>query len=218
MEVLTEFFSNLYRFDELIRWGGLVVLVLIVFAETGLLAGFFLPGDSLLVTAGLLAALEGSMNVWVMNLLLSLAAIAGDTTGYWIGYHLGPKVFSREDSFFFHKDHLERTRRFYEKYGAKTIVIARFVPIVRTFAPTVAGVGRMSYRRFLAYNIIGGVGWVISMTLTGYFLGRSIPHIDKKIHWVIFTVIFISFIPIMKELWHSRLKSPEVNKGESKPR
>lgn len=201
MEILGEFFSNLYRFDELIRWGGYVVLVVIVYAETGLLAGFFLPGDSLLVTAGLLAAVEGVLNIWVLNGLLSAAAIAGDTTGYWIGYHLGPRIFNREDSFFFHRDHLVRTQKFYEKYGAKTIVLARFIPIIRTFAPTVAGVARMEYKRFLAYNVAGGIGWVGAMTLAGFFLGRSIPNIENEIHWVIAIVIVLSFIPILKE-WH----------------
>lgn len=205
MEILQEFFSNLYRFDELIRWGGYTVLCLIVFAETGLLAGFFLPGDSLLVTAGLLAAVDdGVVNIWILNALLSLAAILGDTTGYWIGYHAGPRIFNREDSFFFHRDHLKRTQHFYEKYGAKTIVIARFVPIVRTFAPTVAGVGRMQYRKFLLYNVAGGIGWVLSMTLAGYFLGRSIPDIEKQIHWVIAVVILLSFIPIIREVLASR--------------
>ena len=205
MEILREFFSNLYRFDELIRWGGYVVLFIIVYAETGLLAGFFLPGDSLLVTAGLLAAVEGKIvNIWGLNCLLSLAAILGDTTGYWIGYYAGPRIFSREDSFSFHKDHLRRTQRFYEKYGAKTIVIARFVPIVRTFAPTVAGVGRMEYKKFLLYNVAGGIGWVASMTLAGYFLGRSVPNIEKQIHWVIAVVILLSFIPIIREVLASR--------------
>jgi len=211
VEILQDFFHYLYRFDELIRWGGYTVLALIVFAETGLLAGFFLPGDSLLVTAGLLSAVEGALNIWLLNLLLSAAAILGDTTGYWIGRYFGPRIFNREDSFFFHKDHLVRTQKFYEKYGAKTIVIARFVPIVRTFAPTVAGVGRMEYKKFLAYNIFGGIGWVMSMTLIGFFLGRSIPHIEKQIHWVILVVIVISFIPIFKEWWSSRhdnLKRP----------
>lgn len=204
MELLQEFFLNLYRFDELIRWGGYVVLVVIVFAETGLLAGFFLPGDSLLVTAGLLAAVDGVVNIWVLNVLLSAAAITGDSFGYWIGYHVGPRIFSREDSIFFHKNHLIRTQKFYEKYGAKTIVVARFVPIVRTFAPTVAGVGRMDYRRFLTYNVLGGIGWVMSMTLSGYFLGNFIPNIEKQIHWVILIVIVLSFIPIMREFWISR--------------
>ena len=204
MELIQEFFSNLYRFDELIRWGGYTVLVLIVFAEAGLLAGFFLPGDSLLVTAGLIAAVEGSVNIWWLNLFLSLAAIAGDSFGYWIGYHAGPRIFSREDSIFFHKNHLIRTQKFYEKYGAKTIVLARFVPIVRTFAPTVAGVGRMDYRRFLTYNVFGGISWVMSMTLAGFFLGRSIPDIEKQIHWVILVVIILSFLPIIREFYLSR--------------
>ena len=206
MEVLQEFFPRLYQFDELIRWGGYTVLVLIVFAETGLLAGFFLPGDSLLVTAGLLAAVEGGVNIWMLNLLLSASAVAGDTTGYWIGRQFGPRIFSREDSFFFHKNHLARTQRFYEKYGPKTIVIARFVPIVRTFAPTVAGVGRMAYKRFLVYNMAGGISWVATMTFVGYFLGSAIPNIDKKIHWVIAVVIFLSFIPIFREWQISRRK------------
>jgi len=204
MEILKEFFSNLYRFDELIRWGGYFVLIIIVFAETGLLAGFFLPGDSLLVTAGLLAALEGTLNIWWLSLSLSLAAIIGDSVGYWIGYHAGPKIFNRENSFFFNKNHLIRTKKFYDKYGPKTIVLARFVPIVRTFAPTVAGVGRMEYKRFLIYNVAGGIGWVLAMISAGYFLGRSVPNIEKQIHWVILIVIFLSIIPILREIWISR--------------
>ncbi len=187
------------QLDELIRWGGYTVLIAIVFAETGLLAGFFLPGDSLLVTAGLLAASDGILNIWVLNGALSLAAILGDSTGYAIGYHLGPRLFTRQDSRLFHRDHLLRTQRFYEKHGAKTIVIARFVPIVRTFAPTVAGIGRMRYPVFVAYNVVGGVGWVSSMTLAGYFLGRVIPDIERRLHWVIAAVILISFLPIVRE-------------------
>ena len=199
MEHLTAFFSSLYHFDALIRWGGYTVLVAVVFAETGLLAGFFLPGDSLLVTAGLVAAMDGVLNIWALILVLSLAAILGDSTGYAIGYHLGPRLFSREDSRFFRRDHLVRTQRFYEQYGAKTIVLARFVPIVRTFAPTVAGVGKMRYPRFLVFNIAGGLGWVASMTLAGYWLGRLVPNIERKIHWVIATVILVSFLPLAKE-------------------
>ena len=204
MEALTEFLSRLYQFDALIRWGGYTALTIIVFAETGLLAGFFLPGDSLLVTAGLLAAVDGVLNIWVLAGLLTAAAIGGDSTGYAIGYHLGPRLFSRENSRLFHKDHLVRTQRFYEKYGAKTIVIARFVPIVRTFAPTVAGVGKMRYRTFLAYNVIGGIGWVLSMTLSGYFLGRSVPDIERHVHWVILIVIALSFIPVLREWRQAR--------------
>jgi len=202
---MPEFFSHLYQFDELIRWGGYTALVAIVFAETGLLVGFFLPGDSLLVTAGLLAASETTgLNIWLLNGLLILAAIAGDSTGYAIGYHLGPRIFSREDSRLFHKDHLIRTQRFYAKYGSKTIVLARFIPIVRTFAPTVAGVGKMPYRTFLAFNVAGGIGWVASMTLAGYFLGRSIPDIERHLHWVILVVIVVSFLPILHEWRMSR--------------
>jgi membrane-associated protein len=196
---MMEFFTHLYQFDELIRWGGYTVLVAIVFAETGLLAGFFLPGDSLLVTAGLLAAGDGVLNIWWLVGLLSAAAIAGDSTGYAIGYHLGPRLFTREDSRWFHKDHVRRTQRFYEKYGVKTIVLARFVPIVRTFAPTVAGVGKMRYSTFLTYNVLGGIGWVLSMTLAGYFLGRTIPDIERHVHWVIAIVIALSFLPIVRE-------------------
>lgn len=208
MEWLHEFFSKLSDLPALIRWGGYFVITAIVFIETGLLAGFFLPGDSLLVTAGLVAAVDQSMNIWLLNLLLCAAAILGDTTGYWIGYHLGPRIFNKEDSFFFHKDHLVRTQKFYEKYGPKTIILARFVPIVRTFAPTVAGAGKMNYRKFLAYNVVGGIGWVLSMTLLGYFLGNSIPDIEKKVHWVILIVIILSFIPIIKELFHKHPKTP----------
>jgi membrane-associated protein len=175
-----------------------------VFAETGLLAGFFLPGDSLLVTAGLLCAADGVLNVWWLGLLLSAAAVGGDSTGYAIGYHLGPRIFSRQDSWLFHKDHLARTQRFYERYGAKTIVLARFVPIIRTFAPTVAGVGRMPYRTFLTYNVLGGLGWVWSMTLGGYFLGRLIPDLEHRLHWVITVVIILSFLPILNEWRRAR--------------
>ena len=196
--------AKLYHFDELIRWGGYAALIAIVFAETGLLAGFFLPGDSLLVTAGVMAATDGTVRIWWLIILLSAAAIAGDNTGYAIGYHLGPRIFRREDSRFFHKAHLVRTQRFYERYGAKTIVLARFVPIVRTFAPTVAGVGKMAYSTFLAFNVAGGIGWVASMTLGGYWLGRAIPDIEHRIHWVIGGVIVVSFLPLVHEWRQSR--------------
>ncbi len=206
MEWLHEFFSKLYHFEELIRWGGYLVLTIIIYAETGLLAGFFLPGDSLLVTAGLFAAVEGALRIEILIPLLAVAAIAGDNTGYWLGYHFGPRLFSREDSFFFHKDHLKRTQHFYDKYGAKTLILARFIPIVRTFAPTVAGVGHMRYRKFFAFSILGGLGWIMSMTLLGFTLGRTIPHIEKKVHWIILIVIFVSFLPILKEWLQSRKK------------
>ena len=187
------------QLDELVRTGGYTALTAIVFAETGLLFGFFLPGDSLLVTAGLVAAASGTLKIWILVPLLCVAAVIGDSVGYVIGYRWGPRVFSREDSWIFHKDHVARTHRFYEKYGTKTIVLARFVPIVRTFAPTMAGVGKMRYATFLAYNIVGGIGWVSSMTLLGFFLGRSIPNIEHHVHWVAVVVIVLSFLPILHE-------------------
>ena len=195
MEVL----SSLYQFDTLIRWGGYTVLVAIVFAETGLLIGFCLPGDSLLVTAGLVAAADGPVSIVPLMCWLSAAAIVGDSTGYAIGYHVGARLLRRNESFFFKPAHVERTRRFYETYGAKTIVLARFVPIVRTFAPTLAGVARMRYRTFLTYNVLGGISWVCSMTLAGYWLGASIPNIERHVHWVFGAVIVVSFLPILHE-------------------
>ena len=203
--MLEEFFSKLHHLDELIAWGGYVGITVIVFCETGILAGFFLPGDSLLVTAGLVASQE-KLDIWLLNFLLMAAAIAGDSVGYAIGYFAGPKVFNREDSFFFRKEHLKRTHDFFEKYGGKTIILARFVPIVRTFAPTVAGVGRMTYRRFLSYNVVGGILWVASMTSVGYFLGRSIPNIEKHLHLVVAIVIVVSFLPLVYEWARSRKK------------
>jgi membrane-associated protein len=193
--------------DVLVRWGGYVVLTAIVFVETGLLIGFFLPGDSLLITAGLVAA-TGALNIWWLNVLLCAAAIIGDSVGYAIGRRLGPALFTREKSRLFNPKHVERTRVFYERYGAKTIVIARFVPIVRTFAPVVAGVGMMNYRRFLTYNVVGGIGWVVSMTWAGYLLGRAIPDINRHIHIVVVVVIILSVIPIVVEVIRERRRRP----------
>ncbi len=204
-----EFFAHLHNLEDLIRWGGSIGLFVIVFAETGLFFGFFLPGDSLLVTAGLIAALDPTLDIRILTGLLCAAAILGDSTGYAIGYHIGPRIFNKEDSLFFHRDHLLKAQRFYEKYGAKTIVLARFVPIVRTFAPTVAGIGRMSYTKFVFYNVAGGIAWVGSMCLSGYYLGRLIPGIDKKIHWVILIVILLSLIPLFLEWRKSRQEKKE---------
>ena len=188
---------------ELVRWGGYVALVAIVFTETGLLIGFFLPGDSLLITAGLVAA-AGGLDIWWLNGLLIVAAIVGDSVGYAIGYRTGPRIFTRDDSRWFNKKHLVRTREFYERHGGKTIVLARFIPIIRTFAPVVAGVGQMEYRRFLVYNVLGGIGWVTSMTWAGYLLGQVIPDIGRYIHVVIVVVVILSFIPIALEWWKAR--------------
>ncbi len=200
---MIDFFHRLYHFDELIRWGGHFVLVAIVFAETGIMAGFFLPGDSLLVTAGLFAA-AGHLNIYVLVAELILAAVLGDSLNYAVGRSLGPRLFSREDSLLFHKDHLHRTKRFYEKYGSKTIVLARFVPVIRTFAPAVAGVGEMKYSLFLTYNVVGGMAWVCSMLFTGYFLGRVIPNVDRHVHKIILVVIFLSILPAIIEIWKEK--------------
>ncbi len=203
MEFLFGVVTGAHSLDDLIRWGGYVVLVAIVFTETGLLVGFFLPGDSLLITAGLVAA-GGGLNIWWLNGLLIVAAIVGDSVGYAIGWRVGPRLFTREKSLVFNPRHVERTRRFYERHGSKTIVIARFVPIVRTFAPVVAGVGQMQYRRFLLYNILGGVGWVLSMTWAGYLLGRAIPNVDRYLHVIVIIVIILSVIPIGVEIVKER--------------
>ncbi|MDT7972940.1 MAG: VTT domain-containing protein [Armatimonadota bacterium] len=188
--------------EALIRWGGLTGIVTIVFIETGLFIGFFLPGDSLLVTAGIMAA-AGYLDLrWLIPLTI-LAAIIGDQVNYAIGYRAGVALMSRYERF---RPHLERAHAFYEKHGAKTIVLARFVPIVRTFAPAVAGAARMNYRTFVTYNIVGGVVWVLSTTLTGYFLGRAIPHIDRYLHLVIAIVVFLSILPILREWRRERRK------------
>lgn len=206
MDYILEFFAKLHSLDELIRWGGYVVIALIVFAETGLLIGFFLPGDSLLVTAGLFAG-TGVLNVWVLLALLSAMAILGDAAGYWFGRVTGPKIFTREKSVLFAKDHLLKARAFYEKYGTKTIVIARFIPFVRTFAPIVAGAAEMPYGRFAAYNVIGGILWVWSMTGVGYFLGSRIPDIEQKLHIVIGVIVLLSILPGVFEVLRHRRKS-----------
>jgi membrane-associated protein len=207
MEFLWNLFHQIYDVETLVRVGGLAAIAVIVFTETGLFVGFFLPGDSLLVTAGIFAA-SGALNIWTLNVVLSLAAIIGDTVGYTIGARTGPKIFTREDSLFFHRKHLLHAKEFYEKYGGFTIFIARFVPIVRTFAPVVAGIGGMQYPRFIAYNVCGGIFWVMTTTLAGYFLGLMIPNIQERIHVVIVIVIFLSLLPIIikfaRERWKAR--------------
>ena len=206
MDFLVDVLTGRYSLDALIQWGGYILLVVIVFSETGLLIGCFLPGDSLLITAGLLAS-AGHLNIWWLNGLLIAAAIVGDSVGYAIGVRLGPRIFTRQKSLLFNPKHVERTRRFYEKYGPKTIVIARFVPIVRTFAPVLAGVGTMKYRRFLFYNVAGGVGWVVSMSWAGYLLGRTVPNISRHIHILVIVVIVLSCVPIAIELYRERKKA-----------
>ena len=206
MDFLHGILTGAYTMEHLIQWGGYILLVAIVFSETGLLVGCFLPGDSLLITAGLVAS-AGNLNIWWLNGLLMAASIVGDSTGYAIGARLGPRIFTREKSLLFNPKHVQRTQRFYEKYGPKTIVIARFVPIIRTFAPALAGVGTMRYRRFLTYNAVGGIGWIASMSWAGYLLGRTMPNISKHIHLLVIAIIVLSCIPIAIEIYRERRKT-----------
>ena len=206
MESLREFFHFITDVRGLVQTGGYIALAIIVFTETGLMIGFFLPGDSLLVTAGLFAA-KGDLDIVFLNILLMTCAILGDATGYYIGKKLGPALFRKEDSLLFKKKHLIATHEFYEKHGGKTIIIARFVPIIRTFAPVVAGMADMSYRRFAAFNIIGGIGWVFSMTMIGYSLIKIFPDAEKHIHIIIVVVIFLSILPGIIEFLRQRAKA-----------
>ncbi|HWP23614.1 MAG TPA: VTT domain-containing protein [Candidatus Binatia bacterium] len=211
MESLWDLFHRIYDVEALVRVGGLVGLTAIVFVETGLLVGFFLPGDSLLVTAGLFAA-RGDLELLPMIVCLSVAAIVGDTVGYNIGARTGPKLFTRPDSLLFNKKHLITTKEFYERHGPFTIVIARFIPILRTFAPVVAGIGAMQYRRFVIYNIAGGIGWVLTTVLGGYFLGQMIPNIHDHLHKVIAVVIVLSLMPAIIKVAREKLKTkPSVS-------
>ncbi|QQG42604.1 MAG: VTT domain-containing protein [Candidatus Giovannonibacteria bacterium] len=188
---------------SLIKTAGYAGLFVIVFAESGLFIGFFLPGDSLLFTAGFLAS-QGFLNVWPLALLMFLAAILGDNFGYSFGKKVGPAIFSCEDSWLFHRDHLERARIFYERHGAKTLVLARFLPIVRTFAPILAGVGRMHYPTFFFYNILGAALWALGITWLGYFLGATIPGVDKYLIPIILVIIVVSILPTLIHILRNR--------------
>ncbi|HEY7166745.1 MAG TPA: VTT domain-containing protein [Candidatus Binatia bacterium] len=206
MEFIWDLFHRIYDVETLVRTGGLVALIVIVFVETGLLVGFFLPGDSLLVTAGIFAA-AGELDIVMLNTALSIAAVAGDSVGYGIGARTGPKIFNRENSLFFNRKHLIAAKEFYERHGGFTIFIARFMPIIRTFAPVVAGVGAMQYRKFITYNVFGGIFWVMTMTLTGYYLGKLIPNIQERIHLVIAFVIVLSLLPAAIKFAQEKLKA-----------
>lgn len=208
--------------ETLLVKGGIFVylgLIFIVFAETGLAVGFFLPGDSLLVVAGLFAA-TGKLNLAALLLTLFVAAVVGDAVGYYTGARLGPRIFKKEKSLLFRPSHLLKAHAFYEKYGGKTIIIARFIPIVRTFAPIVAGAAKMPYRNFVVYNVAGGFLWVFSMILAGYFLGHLLKSkfgidLDEHIEWVVIVVVALSLVPpLIEYLKARREKAARANKAE----
>jgi membrane-associated protein len=213
VHLVLEVWRSLTDPDQLIRlltqvitgWLGYALLAGIVFAETGLLVGLFLPGDSLLFTVGVVAG-AGQLNIVEICALLTCASILGDQSGYFLGYRTGPRIFSRPDSLVFKQEYVTRTQAFFARHGGKTLIYAKFVPIVRTFAPFMAGVGRMSYPRFFAFNVFGGVGWVLSMTLAGYYLG-GIPLIRRNFEKVVVGIVVVSVLPLVIQLFKSR-RSP----------
>jgi membrane-associated protein len=209
MDSILDFFHKLRDIKALVAWGGYVGLTSIIFAETGLLIGFFLPGDSLLVTAGLLASQPRfGLNVYLLGGLLTVASIIGNAVGYWIGRVSGPRLFRREESLLFKPHYLRQAHEFYERHGGKTIILARFMPIVRTFVPVVAGAAGMNANRYTYYNVVGGFLWIWSMLFTGYFLGRYIPGIDRHIEKVIIVVIFLSLLPAIIHWLQARRRRP----------
>lgn len=218
LESIRHLLHALYDVEGLIRSAGPstpYIVCAIVFVETGFFVGFFLPGDSLLVTAGVFAA-GGLVPLRWLLLPVMLCAIMGDQIGYWIGRVAGSTLYKREDSFFFRRGHLLRAHDFYEKYGGKTVILARFIPIIRTFCPPVAGAAGMPYLRYLTYDIFGGIFWVGTTILGGYFLGRSIPNISQRIHYVIAAVIVLSILPAVISIVRTRqaAKSPTAAPSE----
>jgi membrane-associated protein len=206
LDAIVRFFHALFNPDglrELIRAGGAPLICTIVFIETGFFVGFFLPGDSLLVTAGILSA-GGVIPLRWLLIPVMLCAIAGDQIGYWIGRSAGATLYRREDSLFFRRSHLQRAHDFYEKYGGRAVILARFVPIVRTFCPPVAGAAGMPYTRYLAFDIFGGIFWVGTMILGSYSLGHLIPNIAQRIHYVIAVVILLSILPVIVSLLRAK--------------
>ena len=217
MDAITAFLSTVYNVPELIRLVGFYGLIVIVFAETGLLIGFFLPGDSLLVMAGLYAA-KGDLNILLLNLLLIPCAIIGDACSYYIGRRAGPKLFDKPESRLFKPKYLKAAHDFYERHGGKAIIIARFMPLVRTFVPVVAGMAQMQYRRFAAFNVIGGAAWVLSMTLLGYVLGVRFPVLVQHIEKVIIVIVLLSITPGIIGFIQARIrkrKQPESQGADS---
>jgi membrane-associated protein len=207
MQPLTDFFHRISNLPELVQWAGLFGIAAIIFSETGLLIGVFLPGDSLLVTAGLFAA-KGYFNIYALTPTLTIAAICGNSVGYFIGRTTGPRIFNRESSLFFNKKHAIRAHNFYEKHGRKTIVLAQFMPVIRTFAPVIAGVGGMRFAQFIAFNIVGAFFWIWSMLGIGYFLGNTIPGIDQHIEIVVIIVVLISISPGIISWYRTRRSRP----------
>jgi membrane-associated protein len=217
LESLFHFLRSLFDPEglrELIRSGGAPLICGIVFIETGFFVGFFLPGDSLLITAGILAA-GGFLPLRWLLLPVMLCAIVGDQIGYWIGRSAGAALYKRQDSFFFRRSHLQRAHDFYEKYGGRAVILARFVPIVRTFCPPVAGAARMPYGRYVMFDIFGGIFWVGAMILGGYSLGRSVPNIGKYIHYVIAVVAVVSILPAVIGVLKSRKAPPSATSANS---
>ena len=217
MHFALEVWRSLTDPDQLIRllsqvitgWLGYALLAGVVFAETGLLVGLFLPGDSLLFTIGVVAG-AGDLDIVRISFLLVIASIAGDQSGYYLGYRTGPRIFSRKDSRLFKQEYVVRTQAFYAKHGGKTLIYAKFVPIVRTFAPFMAGVGRMPYARFLSFNVFGGLGWVLSMTLAGYFLG-GVPFIRRHFEMVVIGIVVVSVLPLAVHYLQSRRAASPVH-------
>lgn len=205
MQLMTDFLYACLKFDPLaiVQAGGYLAIAIFIFAESGLLIGIFLPGDSLLFAAGLVAG-TGYLSYPVLVVIAVLAAIFGDTTGYWFGKNVGVNFFTREESFFFKRSYVDRTRAFYEKYGGRAIVLARFVPIVRTVAPIMAGIGKMRYGRFVSYNALGGFLWAFGMTSLGYFLGAIIPNSEHYILPLSLVIVALSFLPLAWNLLRGR--------------
>jgi membrane-associated protein len=208
MDFFGDLFQRLRDLPALVQWAGYVGLFAIIFTETGLFFGFFLPGDSLLVTAGLLIAQNLPLDLVTMGGLLTAAAILGDNTNYWVGRLSGPRIFTRDESLFFKRKHLQRAHEFYERHGAKTVVLARFMPIIRTFAPLVAGAAGMNYRTFLTFSVLGGIAWIWSMLLIGYFLGSRFPGVSEHLEKVILLVVFISILPGIVSWLRARRAAP----------
>jgi membrane-associated protein len=213
IELILHFDEHLANLINAIGPLSYVVLFLIIFAETGLVITPFLPGDSLIFVVGTLSG-SGYLNIWISYFTLLIAAIIGDTVNYWVGHHIGPKVFSKDNSRFFKKAYLEKTRQFYEKHGGKTIILARFIPLIRTFAPFVAGVGRMHDGTFLMYNVVGAFIWVTSLSFAGYFFG-GLPIIKNNFEYAIFIIIFVSLLPVIFEYIKHKMH-PEVSEESTK--